>query len=379
MNGNPSVAIVTDTIDDVNGVALGLRRLAASSARAGLPLRLVGAGERGAETVMTDADGIVRVPTILRRALSFYPDMRWGVPWPTELARWIAAARIDVVQCATPGPMGLAALAAARLLRLPVIAQYHTEVATYVARMLGRPRVGAAVDRVVGWFYRQADLCLAPSQTVIDRLRSYGVNDARIRRVPRGIDLALFHPSRRDRSSLARFGLADKPTILYVGRLSREKNLETLLRAHALVRRTHPEAALLVVGAGPISGSIRGDGVVLAGELTGTRLAEVFASADLFAFPSETETFGNVVVEAQASGLPVVVAGKGAAHEHVLRDVTGLVAEGAEDFAAAIVRLLDDPATRARMGHAAHRFAQWFDPDRAARDTFALYRETAEA
>ena len=376
--GSPRVAIFSDTLDDVNGLALGLRRLAVASERAGLPLALVGAGV--GEDVCMDDHGVVRVPTHYRGSLSIYPEMTWGVPRLRELSRWLIDARIQLVQCATPGPMGLAALAAARTLRLPVVAQYHTEVAEYARRMTGEPAVGAAVAVLVSWFYRRADLCLAPSQATEDRLAAYGVVAAKIARVPRGVDTALFRPERRDRAVLAHWGVRDgQPVVLYVGRLSREKNLDVLLEAFARVRRALPDAALLVVGDGPYAGSVTGAGVAKTGLLLGGELADVVASADVFAFPSETETFGNVVVEAQAAGLPVVVASAGAAHEHMRDGETGVVVDGAraDELAVAILGLLGDPARRTRMGRAAHRFAQRYDQDAAARATFALYREVA--
>jgi glycosyltransferase involved in cell wall biosynthesis len=308
--------------------------------------------------------------------LPFYREMTWGVPRTLTLWRWLTAAHIDLVQCATPGPMGLAAMMAARHLHLPVCAQYHTEVAEYAARMTRSPRLGRAAARMVGWFYRHADLCLAPSADTAARLASYGVDPERIVQVPRGIDLSLFHPSMRDRSALVPYGLSERPTIVYVGRLSREKNLSTLLAAFAQVRERRPDAALLLVGGGPLEGQLSGPGVTLTGWLRGQQLAGVVASCDLFAFASETETFGNAVAEAQAAGLPAVVANRGAAPERIVPGITGLAvdASGPDAMAAALLRLLDDPELRARMGRAAHHHAQRHDPDRAALGTFDIYR-----
>ena len=163
--------------------------------------------------------------------------------------------------------------------------------------------------------------------------------------------------------------------MLFVGRLSNEKNLDTLLAAWRLVHASCPEAQLLVVGDGPRARDVTGPGIVRAGSLYGTELAAVFASADVFAFPSETETFGNVVVEAAASGLPAVVAAAGAAHEHVAHGATGLVVPGADPaaFAGALVELLDDADARARMGHAARERAVGYDFARAVRATWQVY------
>jgi glycosyltransferase involved in cell wall biosynthesis len=275
--------------------------------------------------------------------------------------------------------MGLAGLIAARMLGLPAIAQYHTEVAEYAGRLTGLPMVQGVVEPIVGWFYRQAELCLAPSEAVERRLRALGVPAERVRRIRRGVDLELFQPARRDRGALARFGIGGGPVVLYVGRLSREKNLEALLRAWAEVHAARPDAHLLVVGEGPLAHAVAGQrpGTIAAGPLVGEALATAFASADAFAFPSETETFGNVVVEAAASGLPAVVASRGAAHEHVVDGETGLVIDGADprSLAGALLALLGDPERRERMGRTARAHAARYDMGAAVHATWEIYRE----
>jgi len=379
----PRVAIVSDTVDDINGVALGLRRLVAAANRAGCAATLVGpsagpGGETSPAAAAPGGDAVVRISAAMSAALPFYPGMTWSVPELPALAAHLARSA-DLVQLATPGPMGIAGLIAGRMLGLPVIAQYHTEVAEYAGRMTGLPFVRDLVGPLVGWFYRQAELCLAPSEAVVQRLLALGVPAERVRRIRRGVDLELFQPARRDRGVLARFGIGegDGPVALYVGRLSKEKNLDALGRAWAEVHAARPDARLLVVGEGPLAGAVSGPGTVVAGPLFGEELAAVFASADVFAFPSETETFGNVVVEAAASGLPAVVAAAGAAHEHVADDETGLVIDGADprSLARALLVLLGDPARRQAMGRTARARAAGYDLAAAVRSTWDIYRE----
>jgi glycosyltransferase involved in cell wall biosynthesis len=261
---------------------------------------------------------------------------------------------------------------------LPVVAQYHTEVADYAAFMTGLPFVRELVSPIVGWFYQQADRCLAPSATVLARLAALGVPAARVQRVARGVDLELFSPARRT-SLRAAYG--DGPIALYVGRLSREKNLDVLAAAWKLVHATHPDATLLVVGEGPHASIGTGPNVIALGAKHGEELATLFASADVFAFPSETETFGNVVVEAAASGLPVVVAAAGAAHEHVVSGVTGEICDGRDStqVARAIGALFDDAPRRQRMGEAARAHAMRFELSRAMRATWSLYEDVLRA
>lgn len=371
----PRIAIISDTVDDTNGVSIGLRRFVAASRRAGHEVHLVGAAKPDV------VDEVVRIPSAMTASLPIYPDMTWSVPELPPLASFLARSA-DLVQLATPGPVGIAGLVAARMLGLPVIAQYHTEVAEYAARMTGLPMVRGIVEPIVGWFYKQADTCLAPSAAVAQRLASFGIAEDRIWRVQRGVDRELFDPARRDRRALARFGITDEPVVLYVGRLSKEKNLDALTAAWATVHSERPDARLLVVGGeGPLRGTFRKPGMIEAGGLFGEELATVFASADVFAFPSETETFGNVVVEAAASGLPAIVASAGAAHEHVRDGVTGRVVNGQnpQELAKAIVQLIGDPALRIRMSLAAHVHAGQYDLDAAVCSTWALYDRVAAA
>jgi glycosyltransferase involved in cell wall biosynthesis len=367
--GSPRVAIISDTVDDENGIAIGLRRLIAAARSAGHEAHLVGAAKAGV------VDEVVRIPSAMTASLPIYPDMTWSVPELPPLASWLSKSA-DLVQLATPGPMGIAGLIAARMVGLPVIAQYHTEVAEYAARMTGMPMVKMIVEPIVGWFYKQADVCLAPSEAVEKRLSSFGIASDRIWRVQRGVNRQLFSPERRDRSALARFGVGDGPVALYVGRLSKEKNLDTLTAVWATVHAARPDARLLVVGGeGPLRGTFKAPGMIETGGLYGEELATVFASSDVFLFPSETETFGNVVIEAAASGIPAIVSTLGASREHVVDGVTGRIVDAADRalLAATALELLADPAQRARMGVAAIEHVTRYDLDHAVAATWNLY------
>ncbi len=371
----PRVAVFTDTLDDVNGVALGLRRLQREATRAGLDLRVVGAG-RVPRTTFGD-DGTVQLPSVYEHRLAEYPDIAWTVPHLPALLRFLEDEDIDLVQCSTPGPVGLAALAAARLAGLPGIGQFHTDVPEYALRLTGDPTAAALVGSLVGWFYRSVDRVLAPSAWVTERLATLGVPDDRVVRVPRGIDLARFSPSHRRDDAFARWGVTG-PVLLYVGRLSREKNLTAILAGFAAASAEVPHATLVIVGDGPARAELARNAparCVFTGTIIGDELATLYASADAFVFLSETETFGNVVVEAQASGLPAVVAERGAASELVIDGTTGATVDPRDPdlVRRALVRLLRDPELRRRQGKAAVAHARSYDVATALRGTFRCY------
>jgi len=208
-----------------------------------------------------------------------------------------------------------------------------------------------------------------------------------VRQVPRGIDLGLFTPRPRNTRALAALGIKEGPVVLYVGRLSKEKNLDRLIDAFAsLIGNGNASAELatarlLFVGNGPHAEALQtrarplGERVVFAGERRGEELATLMASCDVFAFPSETETFGNAVVEAQAAGLPVVVAREGAARENMVEGSTGLAVDAKSPAAltGALRQLLVRPELRAKMSQEAARFSRRYDMANAVLGTFEVY------
>lgn len=369
------VAVFTDTIDDLNGVALGLRAVHGEARRAGFDLRLVACGR--ASTMHVDGDGVVRIPSVYEHRLPEYPQMAWSIPHLAPILRFLTEEDIELVQCSTPGPVGIAALIAARITGTPVIGQYHTDVPEYAMRLTGDPAAAALVRAAVGWFYRGLDRVLVPSRATGELVRGLGVADDRVEQIARGIDLARFSPSRRRDDAFAELAPGGGPILLYVGRLSREKGIERVITAFAALAHEVPEARLVVVGDGPLRGELSRQpvpGCVFAGEITGAALATLYASADVFAFLSETETFGNVVAEAQASGLPAIVA-RGATSELIVHGTTGFAVDPSDpaDVHRALIRLLRDPELRRRMRRDAARHAQRYELSSAVRALFERY------
>jgi glycosyltransferase involved in cell wall biosynthesis len=277
--------------------------------------------------------------------------------------------RPDVVHVATEFSLGLAGVKASRQLQLPVIASAHTDYDQYAARY-GVPWALKAGWHYLRWFYSQAHRVLCPSRIYEEHLHSRGVTHTGL--WSRGVDPDVFSPRFRDVVYRERFGVGPGDLLVtYIGRLAREKNLDLLLEAWDAIVPERGSAQLVLVGQGPLEDEIRRreiPGVHVTGLLHGRELAQAYASADLFVFPSTTETFGNSLLEAMGSGLPPLVAASGGVlefSEHgenawlVEPDSTPAIAEG-------LLRLLQDEALRRRLARGALRAAK-------ARDWNAVY------
>jgi glycosyltransferase involved in cell wall biosynthesis len=281
-------------------------------------------------------------------ALPRYPGLRFGWPSGGRIRRAWRAFRPEVAYIATEGPLGWSALRTARALGVPAASGFHTRFDDFVAHYglkLLTPLVFATLRR----FHNAADATLVPTrelQAFLERSRFTGVV-----RLERGVDTALFDPARRDESLRRAWGLAPgELAVLHVGRLAPEKNLELVVRAFEAIRAHHPSARLVWVGDGPSCARLRRERAsdVWCGMQRGTELARHGASCDLVLVPSVTETFGNVTIEALASGVPVVAYDYGAAREYVLSGANGRTVPvgDADAFVAAAIDLSYDPAAK---------------------------------
>jgi glycosyltransferase involved in cell wall biosynthesis len=300
-----------------------------------------------------------RVFTARGWPLPMYPELRMLVP-PPVFARRLARFRPDIVHVVDPMMLGAAGILWARHLGIPVLASYHTNLAAYCVsfhlRALARPM----------WAYRRflhnqcaATLCPSPSTAL--ELTRQGFEQVGI--WPRGVDAGLFNPMRRSdawRAGVA--GDARRTILLYVGRLSHEKNLGALIAAYRTLQAS--DTHLVLVGDGPARGEIEralaGQRATFTGYLRGDALAEAYASADVFVFPSTTETFGQVVLEAMASSLPVVACNAEGVRDLVRHGATGLLVDPAAPaaFVGALRTLLADPEERAFLGAHARLVAE---------------------
>jgi glycosyltransferase involved in cell wall biosynthesis len=363
------VAVVSETWPpEVNGVAKTAARFVEALRSRGHDLQLVrprqGANDRaGSEEVL------MRGMTIPR-----YPDLRMGLPAKAALVRLWSFRRPDVVHIVTEGPLGWSALQAAEKLRLPVVSDFRTNFHAYSSHYgvgwLKRP-----ILAYLRKFHNRTATTLVPTETMRADLAALGFQ--RLKVIGRGVDTKLFDPSRRDERLRASWGAApDGVVLLHVGRLAAEKNLPTLAAAAEAALAAQPRARLVFVGDGPARRELRArlPRAVFAGTRTGADLAAHYASADIFLFPSLTETYGNVTLEAMASGLAVLAYDYAAAAAAIGQGVSGMLAPCADAaaFAAHAVVLASDPARARRLGEGARREALARGWDRVAAELEAV-------
>ena len=352
------VAVVTETYPpEINGVAMTTGRMVDGLVAAGHRVDLIRPRQAHEGGVVLDADGTDGVEEMLSRGIPIprYANLQLGLPARKVLLRRWSVQRPDVVQVVTEGPLGWSALAAARKLHLPVISEFHTNFHRYSGHYgigwLKRP-IAAYLRK----FHNRADLTLVPTRALRDELAGHGI--PRVDVVSRGVDTLLFDPARRSAELRRSWGVGpDDLVVLYVGRIAPEKNLALLEQAYVALKARVPAARLVMVGSGPAQAGMRGrlPDVIFAGPQVGEQLAAHFASGDLFLFPSLTETYGNVVAEALASGLPVVAYRDAAALELITPGVHGHLAEPGDErgFVHGAVQLAESPELRARMRLAA--------------------------
>ncbi len=371
------IALFTDTFrPTLNGVARALGLLVDHATAADHEVLLVTPDIDGADR--DEPTVHVRIPGL---TLPFYRELKAARPWLGRANRArIRAFAPDIVHSATEASIGLLGRRWATANGVPFVSSYCTNFAEYA----GGYGMGALEGRVwalLRWFHGGARLTFCPSEATRRDLLSRGFHD-RMRIWGRGVDSALFSPARRS-EALRRAMAPDADVVLaYVGRIAPEKRIDLLLEALPEVRRrTSRRVALVFVGGGPALDDLKGSapaGVHFAGYRTGEDLAAHYASADVFVFPSDTETFGQVVTEAMASGLPVVAPARGGVMDTVVPGRTGFLFEpgNASELADHVLRLVEDDALRARLAVEARAEAERRSWDDIFRRLFDDYRET---
>ena len=358
----PRVALIADGIEAMHGVTHTIEQIR----------------ERGVpgfeiEVVGTDAWVDRRLPAATSLQVPFYEGMTLGVPGLPDLAETLAEGRYDLVHVTAPGPSGIAASLLGRVSGTPLVASYHTEFATYAGLRSGDGGLEAISTAALGAFYTAPSRVLSPSPAADRSLLGLGVQGDRIDRWERGVDTGRFTPEKAERGAFS-----GELRVLYAGRLTREKGVDLLAESFLRAQRVEPRLHLLLAGGGPEEGELRarlGERATFLGWLDGDDLACAYASADLFLFCSRTDTYGQVVLEAGASGLPVVAVGEGGPAALIENRHTGILCRpDADHLAGAVVQLASSPALRARLGEAAVRHAGARSWERALEQLAGGYR-----
>lgn len=354
------VAVVTETYPpEVNGVAMTLSRLVGGLQRRRHRVQLI-RPRQGPDENPACSEGLEE---ILRQGIPIprYDGLRMGLPARQALFRLWSLKRPDVVHIATEGPLGWSALAAALKLKLPVSTGFHTNFHSY-SRHYGIGFMKKPIAAYLRKFHNRALATLVPTEDMRKDLGTQGFENLIV--VARGVDTRLFTPAKRSVSLRTQWGVQGNDLVaLYVGRVAPEKNLPLVIEAFEAMRAKEPACRLVIVGDGPERNALqrRHATVYFASARTGEDLATHFASADVFLFPSQTETFGNVTLEAMASGLAVVAFDYAAAKQHLRHEVSGLLAPFGDagafrSLAAGLVEAPDRmPALRAEARKAAER------------------------
>ena len=372
------IAMVTETYPpEVNGVARTVALMVEGLLRRGHEIQLVRPRQNAADTAAAE-DGYEEL-LVTGIPIPRYPQLKMGMPSRRALERAWRARRPDLVHIATEGPLGWSALAAARRLELPVATDFHTNFDAY-SKHYGFSWFARAVQAYLRRFHNRTDCTMVPTSELADQLKKSGFHDLRV--VGRGVKPEVFSPAKRSAELRAGWGAnEDTPVALCVSRFAPEKNFPLVIEAYEAMRAARPDIKLVLVGDGPMSESLkrRNVGYVIAGRLVNGALSAHYASGDIFLFPSITETFGNVTMEAAASGLGIVAYNYAAAREHLVHEHSALLApfDDRAAFIAEAVRLARDLPLARRLGGAARSAAEPVTWDRITGDFEAVLLEVA--
>lgn len=354
------VMLFTDTLGDVNGVCRFIQNMGAEGHETGRRLHI----QTCTRMPVPETSYISNHEPVFARSMPGYQGLEIVLPPLLRMLREADRFQPDVIHISTPGPVGVVGLIAAKMLRTPIVGVYHTDFPAYIEHLFQDEVYSGITAAYMRFFYSYFRTVLTRSDDYIESLMDLGLSGERMLRLSPGVDLETFNPAHEDASIWAKYGASsDSVKVLYTGRVSVEKNLPLLtdiwpgIRHHCAQRGVGVE--LIVVGDGPyrerMADALKGQGVIFTGVQRGKALSSLYASSDLFAFPSATDTLGQVVLESQASGLPVIVSDEGGPKEVVDDGISGFVlpaaARGA--WSDAITNLACDPETRARMGRSA--------------------------
>lgn len=358
------LALVTETYPpEINGVAMTLSQLVAGLREKGHSVQVVRPIQTSEQNSPQSTDSLL---SVFGLPIPRYPDLRFGLPSRNRLIYAWQKSRPDVVHVATEGPLGLSAIRAAKVLGIPTTSTFHTNFHSY-SEHYNAKFATRLVLAFLRWIHNKTSCTMAPTRELADELASEGFRNMEV--FGRGVNLNVFNPSARDSSLRDQWGLGpDDLAFVHVSRLASEKNYELLKLAYDRIRILHPSFRFVIVGGGPIEGELRKrfPYAVFTGPIpleNRKALARIYASADVFLYPSKTETYGNVATEAMASGNALLAFDYAAAALHVTHGENGLLAPLDDDqqFLDLSLELASDREQVKRLGKAAANYAVNFD------------------
>lgn len=367
------VSLFTDTLGDVNGVSRFITDVARRARSSGRDLQVI----TSTRMELPEGENIYNFDPIYAAAMPKYENLEVVLPPIMPMLRHLDRHQPDCIHISTPGPVGMVGYLAAKMLRVPVLGVYHTDFPSYIDNLFEDRAFTVATEQFMRLFYKPFSSIFTRSEDYVESLVRLGMRRERCCALMPGFASETFHPRFRSTSEWSRFPAIDPDSakVLYVGRVSVEKNLPFLTRVWKQTQHRLGEqglnAELIVIGDGPyrerMATELRGKRVHFLGFRRGEELSRLYASSDLFVFPSITDTLGQVVMESQGSGLPVIVTDQGGPKEVVEEGQTGYVLPTASPHAwvERIVGLIADPERRRRMGSAAHMSMQKYTLDRS--------------
>ncbi len=349
------VGLFTDTLEEINGVGRFIRDMSEQAALAGRKLTI----HTCSSNPRLDLPYRKNFTPLLARSLPYYPELQLNLPPITEILEWADRQQFDAIHVSTPGPMGICGWIVSKMLRVPMLGTYHTDFPAYVENLTSDHRMTRGTTLFMSWFYKRMAMVFSRSLEYHHSLTHLGVEEAKMTTMLPGINTDKFNPRHRDGDLWLNRGVREPLRLLYCGRVSVEKNLPLLVEAYKQLCERRRDVALVVAGDGPYLATMReelkGLPAYFLGYQNDGQLGALYASADLFVFPSRTDTLGQVVMEAQASGLPVLVSDEGGPKEMMDNGLTGVMlpAMDAVAWSKTMDELLSDESRRRHMAHSA--------------------------
>ncbi len=319
----------SDTVTDLNGVSVTMRNLAAAAGKFQRDMKIVTTLPPEEYEKAALPENIINLPCIYHVTPDFYNAFTFRVPSMLRALERIAEENPDEIVISTPGPVGLTALAAAKLLDIPCTGIYHTDFSMQADHFIGDEWVSNIIENYTRWFYRSVDVARVPSRQYIELLECRGFDPKKMKLFKRGIDMGFVKEDPKIQSELVeKYALRDAFVMMYSGRLGKEKNLDLLIDLYEKMSSENDNIRLLIAGDGPEyeklkSRAVGHEGIVMTGRLDREELSYYYAVSHIFVFPSVTDTFGMAVLEAQACGLPALVTDRGGPQEIVRDKETG--------------------------------------------------------